>query len=582
VIFVTLLLDPDSSGLVGRDVMSTRRIAGLLASTLLVVTPAAGLGAPAYGAPPPTRDVGAVALSAATSSGRASHRTPEVLGYQHVVVIYQENHSFDNLYGTWGKVGKNRVNGLSKAKPARTTQVTQDGTPYACLPQNDVNLTSPPLPGTCTDPQLDEPSAFTNAPFSIDDVIKPTDTTCPKPGGSSPEDGTLKGEGDPGGCTRDLVHRFYQEQYQIDGGRQDRYVTGSDAIGLTMGTYDTKQLPIYTYLHAKGAPHYVVADHFFQGAHGGSFLNHQWLIAGRAPVADPARPLPAGQTLPTATVLDANGMPTSYDEYEATTPDTHDGQLTVACADPTQVEDYAHACGNFAVNTVQPASQPYKKGPAIPLVDDAKYPNIGDRMSAEGISWAWYSGGWDDAEAGHPGPLFQYHHQPFNYFADYARGKPGRAHLQDETDFLKAAAIGNLPTVSFVKPYGAENEHPGYASASTGSDHLVDLLKAVTTGPEADDTLVIVTYDEFGGQWDHVPPPAKGSPTKGAHDAFGPGTRIPALVLSSRMRRSGVDHTSYDTTSIIRTLERSLHLDPVGIRDTKVADLRRAVKKGKG
>ena len=46
------------------------------------------------------------------------------------------------------------------------------------------------------------------------------------------------------------MHRFYQEKYQINGGKQNRYVTGSDAIGLTMGTYDTKQLPIYNYLHA--------------------------------------------------------------------------------------------------------------------------------------------------------------------------------------------------------------------------------------------------------------------------------------------------------------------------------------------
>ena len=118
--------------------------------------------------------------------------------------------------------------------------------------------------------------------------------------------------------------------------------------------------------------------------------------------------------------------------------------------------------------------------------------------------WNWYSGGWDDAEAGHPGPLFQYHHQPFNYFADYAPGKPGRAHLQDETEFIAAAQDGTLPTVSFVKPYGAENEHPGYASEPDGSDHLVDLLKTITSGPQAKDTLVVVTYDEFGGQWDHV------------------------------------------------------------------------------
>ena len=116
--------------------------------------------------------------------------------------------------------------------------------------------------------------------------------------------------------------------------------------------------------------------------------------------------------------------------------------------------------------------------------------------------------------------------------------------------------------------------------ANSGSMHLVDLIKDVQSGPQAEDTLIIVTYDEFGGQWDHDSPPGAGSPTRGAYDAFGPGTRIPALLLSARMKRSGVDHTSYDTTSIIATLERSFGLEPVGIRDTKVADLRRAIRLG--
>ena len=66
---------------------------------------------------------------------------------------------------------------------------------------------------------------------------------------------------------------------------------------------------------------------------------------------------------------------------------------------------------------------------------------------------------------GHPDPLFQYHHQPFNYFQNYAPGMPGRAHLKDEADFFAAAKAGTrCPPVSFVKPIGAENEHPGYAS----------------------------------------------------------------------------------------------------------------------
>ena len=520
-------------------------------------------------------------VDAATFQAKATQ--PKLFGqYDHVVVIYQENHSFDNLYGRWGWVGGKRVDGLNRATAQTWTQKAQDGTTYGCLRQNDVNLTSPPQAASCHDADHGTAdSAFTNNPFTIDDYIQPDDTTCPPPGGAFQPNGYVNGTGDPGGCTRDLVHRFYQEKYQIHGGAQDRYVTGSDAIGLTMGTYDTKQLPIYSYLHAAGAPHYVIADHFFQGANGGSFLNHQWLIAGRAPFVDPNGAVPDPTKKPTHAILDDNGMPTSYPQYTATDPVVRDGQLTVRCPDPSNVENYALACGNFAVNTVQPSSPPYSSGgPFIPLIDDSKYPNIGDRLTGDKISWAWYSGGWDDANAGTPGPLFQYHHQPFNYFADYAPGTPGRHHLQDETDFFDAAETGNLPTVSFVKPYGAENEHPGYASANSGSKHLVDLIKAVEEGPAADDTLVVITYDEFGGQWDHVSPPGPGSSTPGPYDAFGPGTRIPAVLLSQKMTKSAVDHTSYDTTSIIATLERAYGLDPVGIRDARVADLRHALAAG--
>src|SRR4051794_10977775 len=142
--------------------MATRRVISLVASALLVAGAATGLGgtsgfaAPA--APPPatgtTAVVAAVPLAAPTSAGRPHRRAPRVLGYEHLVVIYQENHSFDNLYGSWGRVGRNRVDGLARADAARTTQLTQAGTPYRCLPQNDVNLTSPPLPASCTDPQL--------------------------------------------------------------------------------------------------------------------------------------------------------------------------------------------------------------------------------------------------------------------------------------------------------------------------------------------------------------------------------------------------------------------------------------------
>ena len=161
----------------------------------------------------------------------------------HIVVIYEENHSFDNLYGGW-----EGVNGRANATAAKTTQVDQAGVPYTCLKQNDVNLAA--LPATCTDSAHGFTSAFTNTWFLIDPLIPATATTCPTPQTAFAfPNGVPNGQGLAGGCTRDLVHKFYQEQYQLNGGAQNRYMVGSDAIGLTMGQYDTKQLPIYKWLH---------------------------------------------------------------------------------------------------------------------------------------------------------------------------------------------------------------------------------------------------------------------------------------------------------------------------------------------
>jgi phospholipase C len=103
--------------------------------------------------------------------------------------------------------------------------------------------------------------------------------------------------------------------------------------------------------------------------------------------------------------------------------------------------------------------------------------------------------------------------------------------------------------------------------------HLIDLLKAVQHSRCAKDTMVVVTYDEFGGQWDHVTPPGQGG-KRGPHDVFGPSTRIPALVVSPFLRgRFVVDHTQHDTTSVLATIERRFDLAPLSDRDAAVRDL---------
>src|SRR5439155_23399972 len=157
------------------------------------------------------------------------------------------------------------------------------------------------------------------------------------------------------------------------------------------------------------------------------------------------------------------------------------------------------------------------------------------------------------------------HHQPFAYFDGYGEGQPGRAHLKDESDFMTAAAAGSLPAVSFVKPDGIDNEHPNYTNVIAGEAHVRALIDAVRNGPAWADTAIIVTYDENGGFWDHVSPPAG--------DRWGPGTRVPTLIISPLARKGFVDTTVYDTSSILALIERRFALAPLGTRDAAAADM---------
>jgi len=556
-----------------------------------------------------------VAAFAAACGAGLDANAEALRNYNHIVVIYEENHSFDNLWGLWGTVEGEPVNGLPQADAAHALQVgLDDKTPFACLFQNDVNLRNVKPAGSTS-------CAFPNRPYRIDDFIKPQDETCPKPYGDSltgqgnaHKDGYAKGEGQPGGCTRDLVHSFYNEQYQINGGRQNRYVAGSDAAGLVMGYYDTTRLPIYKYLHEAGAPHYVIADNFFQATFGGSFINHQWLIAARTPLFE--NPPSQNGKDDIHSVVDANGLATRPPKeiYAVAQKGMRDAALSAYCeGDPRLPAGFASApkglvCGDWVVGSISPQAWPWR--PDIrnaPRLQPLAHETIGDRLSDKGVDWAWYAGGWDNVEGKReglgwtngtgpgcadphsleltvdgvlrcPDKSFQYHHQPFDFFAKFQPGTDGRrTHLRDEKEIFEAARTGHLPAISFVKPLGSENEHPGYASEENGESHLVDLVKAIVEGPNAADTLIIVTYDEYGGSWDHVPPPPYGENANGAHDQWGPGTRVPAMLIAKSFERSGVDHVAHDTTAITKLIEERFCLEPLGERDKAVASLKSAL-----
>jgi phospholipase C len=446
---------------------------------------------------------------------------------QTVVVIYGENRSFDNLYGLFPG-----ANGVAQASPESKLQRDRDGSVLAALP---------PVWQKGDQPDPLYPASMPNGPFRIDTapVNLPLST-----------------------ATRDLTHRFYQNQLQIDGGKNDMFAAYTDAGALTMGYYDGSQLPLW-----KVAREYTLADNFFMAAFGGSYMNHMWLACACTPQ------FPDGPQKLRAQ-LDADGKLKRKPESPASAADG-----------PPNLLDGALTPDGYTVNTMQPSYQPSGVAPApggdAALADPAENPlppltdkTIGDTLSAKKVSWKWYAGGYHDAlrdrQQIYGGDVnFQPHHQPFNYFLRFAPGSKDRAlHLKDETDMLADIKRGKLPQVTFYKPQGSLNEHPGYSNVMQGDIHLAELVAKLKASPQWKHMAIIITYDENGGFWDHVAPP------KG--DRWGPGTRIPAIIVSPYAKKGFIDHTAYDTTSILQFLTRRFKLEPLpGVR-TQMGDLSNA------
>jgi acid phosphatase len=439
-----------------------------------------------------------------------------------IVVIYAENRSFDNLYGFFPG-----ANGLANLQPADYQQLDRDGSVLKELP--------PVWGGMTKDVGQDRTAHLPNAPFAIDD---------PK-GLNSPFEIT----------TKDLWHRFYQNQMQIDGGKNDRFAAWADAGGLVMGHYAHAKLPLWDV-----AKEFVLADNFFMGSFGGSFLNHFFLICSCAP------------KYPNAADSPAKGLISVVEDDGVTLKPKPDSPKSALDGIPAFVNDGTLTPDFYAINTMQPPYQPSANKPAAggdaALADPAKPTtlppqterHIGDALSDKGVGWAWYSGAWQATLDGHnatPVPNFQFHHQAFNYFADMAPGTPARAeHLRDGglggDAFIAAIDAGKLPAVTFYKPQGNLNEHPGYTDVLSGDEHIAQLIAHLRKSPQWPHMVVVVTYDENGGLWDHVAPPKA--------DRWGPGTRIPALIVSPFAKKGVVDHTLYDTTSILRLITRRFAL----------------------
>ena len=237
----------------------------------LLVVAAVGCAAVQY-APAQTRTgpTGtAVAEADATSTGQGSTANRNYDDIQTIVVIYAENRSFDNLYGTFPG-----ANGLANATLTATTQLDRNGKPMRGLPAVWGGIDRQ---GACRVLRL-APVVVTQGQTAmfLNSFNHPYDVAALYQAGGPADADPLRY------TNRDLWHRFYEHQMQINGGANNMFAAWADSGGLTMG-YFTPTPEVRSAAVGLGTSDYVLADNFFQGGFGGSFLNHFFLVCACAP-----------------------------------------------------------------------------------------------------------------------------------------------------------------------------------------------------------------------------------------------------------------------------------------------------------
>ncbi len=188
------------------------------------------------------------------------------------------------------------------------------------------------------------------------------------------------------------------------------------------------------------------------------------------------------------------------------------------------------------------------------------FPSLPDRLQAAGVSWTCYAGGKDPWDFSALNPLAG--------FLTIRNDPSMNAHLVKTTSFFRDLRDGTLPSAAWVFPSGEESEHP-LSDIQVGMWFVTAVVNAVMKSPYWLNTVIIVTWDEYGGFFDHVSPPQV--------DEAGYGPRVPALVISPYARPGYVDHGVYDFTSVLRFMEDTFGVAPLASRDGRASSIAAAL-----
>jgi phospholipase C len=434
-------------------------------------------------------------MALAVMLASAIHAADAATPIKHVVVIFNENNSFDHYFATY---------------------------PNAANLPGETPFT--PLPGTPTVNGL-TPSLIANNPNST------------KPFRLTPSQQML--------CDND--NHYADEQNAYHGGLLDKFpemTNGSSCPkGSNMGYYDGNSVTaLWNY-----AQHFAMSDSFFDTEFGTTVMGHLNLISGQ----------------------------------------THQ----------TNVDSVAGKIAHGSIIANVEAGYDDCTG-AVPTKMTSR--NIGDSLNAAGITWGWFFDSFARTGVNADGtaicnPVYNNHYDPFQYFASTSNphhmppssvdmiGQTDQAnHQYDLRDFWTAAIYGTLPTVSFIKFQSANTGHPSDSTVLNEQRYLVETINALQRLAQWSDMAIMITYDDSDGWYDHVMPPIVnqssdpvndtllgsgmcGSAPSGSYlDRCGYGARMPFLVISPFAKQNFVDHSTTDTTSILRFIEDNWNLGRMG------------------
>jgi phospholipase C len=186
-------------------------------------------------------------------------------------------------------------------------------------------------------------------------------------------------------------------------------------------------------------------------------------------------------------------------------------------------------------------------------------PTIFDRLEEAGVSWKMYVQNYDPKITFRSNPLHnpQVVWAPLLAFPRFVDTPSLRAHIVPLDEYFVDLESGTLPSVSYLVPSGASEHPPG--NVTVGQSFGASLVTALMRAKQWNSSLAVVTHDDWGGYYDHVPPPRV--------DADGYGFRVPAIFISPYARAGTIDHTVYDYTSILRFIEDNWNVDPLTARD---------------